>query len=139
MLIRKLAVLSQHGGLFTFLFKNPIVFADAPSLLAHPYIKIQKLLRSARGFSRKASRIVSLQTVSLRTVSPRVLPLGDPCGEADEQVEVIGLDLRLVRRLVAHGRAAPLATVRDHKPLLRVGLASDRSEQPSAGICAIAR
>ena len=58
--------------------------------------------------------------------------LNFPCGEADNQAHIVGLDLRLVSRLVSHRPAASLTAVGDNISALGVGLSLDGTENSAA-------
>ena len=59
------------------------------------------------------------------------------CGELDEQVGIIGLDLSVVCRLVADGGTAFFAAMDKNKSALRVGESLDRSEKTAAIVCPV--
>ena len=61
------------------------------------------------------------------------------CRQADEQVHIVRLNLRLVRRLVTHRLTASVASVCDDKAATVVRLASDGAQNSAAGIGAVAR
>ena len=77
--------------------------------------------------------MVSLESADI------VLGTAVSCRKSDEQIEVIGLDLCLVRRFVSDDLPASVTAVRDDKAALRVGVASKRAKKPAAGVGAVAR
>ena len=60
------------------------------------------------------------------------------CGELDEQVGIIGLDLSVVCRLVADGGTALLTTVDDNKAALGVGERLYRAKNAAAIVGSVA-
>ena len=59
-------------------------------------------------------------------------------GESDQQIYVVGLNLRGICRLVADGRAALLAAVDYDISLLRVGKHLYGAQKPKTVVCAVA-
>ena len=60
------------------------------------------------------------------------------CGELYYKIGIVGLDLCLVCRLVAHYRAATVTAVDDDVSALGVGLCLDRAKYSSAGVGSVA-
>ena len=59
-------------------------------------------------------------------------------GELDYQIEIVGLDLGLVSRLVAYGCAATLTAVKNDISALGIGHRACRTEYSAAGVCTVA-
>ena len=59
------------------------------------------------------------------------------CGQFDNKIEVIGLDLCLVSRLVSYNGAALFALVENYKAALRVGLCSAGAKYSSAFVSSV--
>ena len=56
----------------------------------------------------------------------------------DDKIEIVGLDLCLVSRLVANGGAATLTAVKNDISALGIGHRTCRTEYSAAGICTVA-
>ena len=62
-----------------------------------------------------------------------------PCGELDDEVGVVGLDLCLVCGLVADYRTAPVASVDDDISLFGIRLRPYRAQDSAAVVCSVTR
>ena len=72
-------------------------------------------------------------------ILPRLRLIARACGELYEKIGVVGLYLRLVRRLIADDRAASLTAVNYDISLFRVGKGLDRAKYSAAVVCSVPR
>lgn len=68
-----------------------------------------------------------------------VLLLSAPRGQGDQEIKIVGLDLRLVCRAVSGNGTAALALMRDDKAPPWIRLGPNGEKQTAARICPISR